>query len=155
MDQNMTGRFIAQKRKENSLTQAQLAEKLGVSNKTISKWECGKCMPDYAIVKLLCQELGITVAEMMDGEAKEDNSIRTFDEDQILNMLERIQSLENQKVTLYGILLIIIGIALLALSQFIGGTSFRNFISGLMLGISIAEMLIGVYIIARSFAPKK
>lgn len=47
MNQLVTGKFITQKRKEKNLTQAQLAEKLGVSNKTVSKWENGKCMPDW------------------------------------------------------------------------------------------------------------
>lgn len=73
MNQLTIGKFIAQKRKEKNLTQEQLSEKLGVSNKTVSKWECGKCMPDYGIVKPLCQELGITVSELMDGEVKDDN----------------------------------------------------------------------------------
>ena len=68
MDQLTTGRFISRKRKSKNLTQEQLAEILGVSNKTISKWETGKCMPDYAIVKNLCETLEITVAELMDGE---------------------------------------------------------------------------------------
>ena len=48
-------------------------------------------MPDYSIVKPLCQELGITITELMDGEIKENNSIRIFDEQQIIDMLERIQ----------------------------------------------------------------
>ena len=68
MNQIATGKFISRKRKEKNLTQEQLAEKLGVSNKTISKWETGKCMPDYSVVKTLCEELEITVAELMDGE---------------------------------------------------------------------------------------
>ena len=94
MNQIMIGRFIAMKRKEKNLTQEQLAEKLGISNKTISKWENGKCMPDYSIVKPLCQELGITITELMDGEVKENNSIRIFDAQQIIDMLEPIQRLE-------------------------------------------------------------
>ena len=51
MDQQNIGKFIAQKRKEQNLTQEQLAQCLGVSNKTVSKWETGKCMPDYSVVK--------------------------------------------------------------------------------------------------------
>lgn len=54
MNQLATGKFISQKRKEKNMTQEQLAEKIGVSNKTISKWETGKCMPDYSVVKSLC-----------------------------------------------------------------------------------------------------
>lgn len=147
----MIGEFIALKRKEKNLTQKQLADHLGVSNKTISKWENGKCMPDYSIVKLLCRELDITVAELMDGEAKEDNSIRVFDEQQMLDMLERIQRLEKQKHFLSGMMLVVMGIAMMALSQFFGGTDFRDFISGLLLGLSVGEMLVGVYIVGRTF----
>ena len=57
MNQLNTGKFILKKRKEKNLTQEQLAERLGVSNKTISKWENGKCMPDYSVIKNLCEEL--------------------------------------------------------------------------------------------------
>ena len=53
MDQSAIGKYIYQKRKAKNLTQTQLAEKLGVSNKTISKWENGKCMPDYSIIENL------------------------------------------------------------------------------------------------------
>lgn len=151
MDQVMVGEFIALKRKEKNLTQKQLADHLGISNKTISKWENGKCMPDYSIVKPLCRELDITVAELMDGEAKEDNSIRVFDEQQMLDMLERIQRLEKQKHFLSGMMLVVMGIAMMALSQFFGGTDFRDFISGVLLGLSVGEMLVWVYIVGRTF----
>lgn len=152
MNQLTTGRFIAQKRKEKNLTQEQLAEKLGISNKTVSKWETGKCMPDYSIVKLLCQELEISIAELMDGETKENGNSNIFDEQQIVAMLERIQRLEKQKQTLFGIILITMGIALLAVSQTFSGTTFKDFISGFMLGLSIGEMLVGIFLIGRSFS---
>lgn len=147
-----TGKFISKKRKEKNLTQEQLAEKLGVSNKTISKWETGKCMPDYGVVKSLCDELGITVAELMDGEETEEKSVRAYDEEQIMDLLRRIQELERQKNLLYGILLIVMGIALQALSHTFGGSNVKDFLSGLLLGISIAEMLVGVYVVGRSMA---
>ena len=51
MNQLVIGKYISLKRKQKNMTQEQLAEKLGVSNKTISKWETGKCMPDYSIIK--------------------------------------------------------------------------------------------------------
>lgn len=76
MDQIAIGRFIAKKRKEQSLTQEQLAGRLGVSNKTISKWETGKCMPDYAVVKSLCEALKVSVSELMDGEEADNQSVR-------------------------------------------------------------------------------
>ena len=51
MNQTAIGSYIAHKRREQNLTQEQLAQQLGVSNKTISKWENGKCMPDYSIIE--------------------------------------------------------------------------------------------------------
>ena len=152
MNQQLTGKFIAHKRKEKNLTQEQLAEKLGVSNKTVSKWETGKSMPDYSVVKILCEELGVTVAELMDGEASEEKSVRTYDEEQIMDLLKRTQDLEKQKNLLYGILLIVMGIALQALSYTLGGSNIKEFFSGLLLGISIAEMLAGVYVVGKNIA---
>ena len=58
---------LQQLRKQKNLTQEQLADKLMVSNKTVSKWERGKCMPDYSVVEALCSELDITVAELLNG----------------------------------------------------------------------------------------
>lgn len=152
MNQLTIGKFISQKRKEKNLTQEQLAEKLGVSNKTISKWETGKCMPDYSVVKKLCEELEITVPELMDGEEAEEKSVRAYDDEQILDLLRRTQELEKQKEMLYGILLIVMGIALQALSHTFGGSNVKDFFSGLLLGVSIAEMLVGVYVLGRSMA---
>ena len=152
MDQQITGKFIAYKRKEKNLTQEQLAEKLGVSNKTVSKWETGKCMPDYAVVKNLCKELEITVAELIDGEAAEEKSVRTYDDEQIVELLKRTQELEKQKNLIYGVLLIVMGIALQALSHTLGGSGVKDFFSGLLLGISIAEMLAGVFVVGKNMA---
>lgn len=149
MNQISIGSFITKKRKEKNLTQAALAERLGVSNKTISKWETGKCMPDYSVIEPLCKELDITVAELLDGEENADNSIRAYDDLQILDLIKRTQALEDQRTSLYGFILIIMGLALLILHYNIGGSDIKDFISGLLLGISIAEMLIGVYVVAR------
>ena len=152
MNQISIGSFITKKRKEKNMTQAALAERLGVSNKTISKWETGKCMPDYSVIEPLCKELDITVAELLDGEEKADNSIRAYDDLQILDLIKRTQALEDQRTSLYGLILIIMGLALLILHYNIGGSDIKDFISGLLLGISIAEMLIGVYVVARGLA---
>ena len=152
MNQQLTGQFIARKRKEKNLTQEQLAEKLGVSNKTISKWETGKCMPDYSVVKTLCEELEITVAELVDGEDAEEKSVRAYDDEQILDLLKRTQELEKQKTMLFGALLVVMGIALQALSHTVGGSALQDFCSGLLLGISIAEMIAGLCVVVKGFA---
>ena len=68
MDQLKTGRFIAQMRKKKGLTQRELAEKLLISDKTVSKWECGNGMPEISLMLPLCETLGITVNELLTGE---------------------------------------------------------------------------------------
>ena len=154
MEQVRTGKFIAKKRKELNLTQEQLAERLGVSNKTISKWETGKCMPDYAVVKSLCEELKISVSELMDGEEADDKSVRVYDDEQILDLLRRTQELERQKVMMTGVILIVMGIALQALSHTLGGSNVKDFFAGLLLGLSIAEILGGIYVIVKGAGRK-
>ena len=153
MDQIAIGKFIAKKRKEQNLTQEQLAERLNISNKTVSKWETGKCMPDYSIVELLCKELNTTLAELMNGE-EDEKSIHTYDNEQVVSMIEKMQDLKNTKTMIIGFILIIMGGVMLALSQTFGGTDFQDFISGLMLGISISEMLLGVFLLGRSLVHK-
>ena len=143
---------LVELRKSRKMTQQELGNELGVTNKTISKWETGKCMPDYSIIKSLCEELEVTVAELMDGEMSEEKSVRTYDDEQILDLLRRTQELEKQKNLLYGIILIVMGIALQALSYAIGGSDFKDFISRLLLGLSIGEMLVGVYVVGKTLA---
>lgn len=67
-------------------------------------------MPDYSIVKSLCEELEVTVAELMDGKISKNNSVCTYDDEQILDLLRRTQELEKQKNMLYGIMLIVMGL---------------------------------------------
>ncbi len=75
MDQTEIGKFIAKCRKEKKLTQAQLAEKLNITDRAVSKWETGKSMPDSSIMLELCEILGITVNELLSGEKIDMESI--------------------------------------------------------------------------------
>ncbi|POP30370.1 XRE family transcriptional regulator [Lactonifactor longoviformis] len=68
MDQNKIGKFIAVRRKEQDMTQMQFAEKLGVTNKAVSKWETGKCLPDAALFEDICILLQISLSELFAGE---------------------------------------------------------------------------------------
>ena len=106
-------------------------------------------MPDYTVIKSLCGELKVTVSELMDAEETEEKSVRVYDDDQILDLLRRTQELEKQKVMLTGVILIVMGIALQALSQSLGGSDVKDFFSGLLLGLSVAEMLAGIYVISK------
>lgn len=87
MNQTAIGSYILKKRREKNLTQEQLAEKLSVSNKTISKWENGKSMPDYSMIEQLCKELSVTLPELMDGEDAAEDSVRVYEDEQILDLL--------------------------------------------------------------------
>ena len=71
MNQENIGSFIASLRKEKGMTQEQLAERLGVNNRSISRWENGNSMPDYAVLPLLAKELGVSVAELVEGKSTE------------------------------------------------------------------------------------
>ena len=97
MDQHNIGLFIASKRREQNLTQEQLAEKIGVSNKTVSKWETGKTMPDYSVVEALCEVLNISVSELIAGKEKEpDTNDSSYEKDMAL-LSYKIEQLENKK----------------------------------------------------------
>ena len=71
MNQEYIGKFIASLRKEKQLTQEQLAERLGINSRSISRWENGTSMPDYAVLPFLAKELGVSVAELIGGTKKE------------------------------------------------------------------------------------
>ena len=68
MDQSKTGKFIAAMRREKSMTQRQLADLIGISDKTVSKWETGKGMPEVSLMLPLCELLEISVNELLSGE---------------------------------------------------------------------------------------
>ena len=91
MDQVKVGKFIAQCRKNKSLTQFQLAEKLNITDRAISKWETGKGMPDSSIMLELCNELDISVNELLSGEfIKMDDYNEKLDQ----NLIEMVKQKE-------------------------------------------------------------
>ncbi len=154
MDQIAIGKLITKKRREQNFTQEQLAERLGVSNKTVSKWETGKCMPDYSIIELLCRELNITLAELLFG-AEDEKSIQAYDNRQVLKMLEEKRKLKNKKLMLIGVVLFFTGIVFLAYSQLIGGTDIQEMLSGFTFGLSFPQMSLGIILVVRSKRVKK
>ena len=117
MNQAAIGSYIARKRKEKNLTQEQLAEHIGASNKTISKWENGKCMPDYSILQKPCNALHVTLPERMDGK----------------------------DATEGGVLLVVLGIACNAMSGMISGSEVQELISVLLVALSVAEISAGIF----------
>ena len=84
MDSNKMGAFIAQVRKERGLTQLELAQKINVTDKAVSKWERGVGFPDIKIIEALAEALGVSVSELMNGERME-NAVRDSESDNISN----------------------------------------------------------------------
>ena len=108
MDLDKIGKFIALNRKNKGLTQEQLAEKLGVTNKTVSRWETGKYMPDLSLLKPLSEELGITLNELLSGEKIEEQKIVENTEKNIINTIDySSKKVENEHKKISIILMIL------------------------------------------------
>ena len=95
MDQISIGRFIAAERKRKGCTQKQLAEKLNISDKTVSKWECGKGFPEVSLLLPLCKELDITVNELLSGARVSEEEYQKKAEENMVNMIKERE--ENKK----------------------------------------------------------
>lgn len=97
MDSKKIGAFIAWNRKAKGLTQEQLGEKLGVSNKTISRWENGNYMPDLSLLEPLSKELDITLNELLAGETVEKEKVIEYSEKNIISTLDySAEKMKNQ-----------------------------------------------------------
>ncbi len=97
MDQNKIGRFIAEKRKQKNMTQEELGEKIGVTNKTVSRGETGRYMPDPDTIPVLCDELGITVNELLCGEKLDENYKEQADEN-VMDVFAVNKSINKRKL---------------------------------------------------------
>lgn len=120
MDQIKTGRFIAESRKELGLTQPQLADALSISDKTVSKWECGKGMPEVSLMLPLCETLHITVNDLLSGTRVAEAGYRKSAEENMMDLLRENQ--ENRKrfvlVILCAAVTIVAVCALVAIAAF-------------------------------------
>lgn len=91
MEQDKIGKFIAICRKEHGMTQVQFAEKLGVTNKAVSKWETGKCLPDAALFDDICVLLDITMNEFFAGEKISDEDIAAKADENLIGVVREYQ----------------------------------------------------------------
>ena len=92
MDSIKIGKFIAEKRKAKNLTQLQLAKRLYVTDRAVSKWECGRSLPDSSIMLELCEVLDISVNELLTGEELE---METYNKQAEENLIQMIKEKEN------------------------------------------------------------
>lgn len=108
MDQERIGKFIAERRKEMKLTQEELAGKLGVNNKTISRWETGKYMPDLSLFPLLSDVLGVSVNDLMSGEIVDKKNYQSKFEKNVTNAVSKVEKKSNVSwYVAYGVALFI------------------------------------------------
>ena len=100
MDQIKIGKFIADCRKTKNLTQMQLAEKLGITDRAISKWETGKSLPDSSIMLELCGTLGITVNDLLSGEVVTMDNYNKNLENNLLEMVKQKEEADKRLLAL-------------------------------------------------------
>ena len=103
MDQGKIGKFILESRKKKKLTQAELADKLGVSEKSISNWENGRNMPDLSLFKPLCETLDISINELMSGEKVSDEEYQEKFEENIINTINYGNKKRSERNKIVGI----------------------------------------------------
>lgn len=122
MDQQKIGRFIAECRKKQGLTQMQLAEKLNITDRAVSKWETGRSLPDSALMMELCEILNITLIDLFSGEVI---SVDNYNEKLEKNLLEMVkQKEESDRRMLHieiamGIICVLIMLVLTAIASFV------------------------------------
>ena len=122
MDQIKIGKFIAECRRKQGLTQMQLAEKLGITDRAVSKWENGRSMPDSAIMLDLCMVLKITVTDLLNGEVVTMDNYKEKYEKNILDMVKQKEEADKSLLLLervIGIFSIIILLGFTFLASFL------------------------------------
>ena len=157
MDQIKIGKFIAECRKNNNLTQMQLAEKLNITDRAISKWENGKAMPDSSIMLELCSELKISVNELLSGEVLEMNNYNERIEQNLIEMIKQKELSDKRLLTMeivIGVLVSLVLFILIFIASFVEMTDWLRiiliitglvpFIIGMLFAIRI-EQTAGYY----------
>lgn len=145
MDQQKIGAFISELRKDGKLTQEQLGEKLGVSQRSISRWETGRNMPDISLLKPLSSELGITVSELIEGERQE-NPVK-IDDESVDNIIEYTVRLRKNNIVFWKdvnfitTVLIILAVVLLGVGVAIQHLTIPLFVLGILVVVFAVRFL--------------
>lgn len=113
MNQEIIGKFIAECRKEKNMTQQELADKLGVTDRAISHWENGRRLPDYSLLKELCDTLSISINELFSGEKISKEDYKTKAEE---NMSKLINDNYSEKKKINWIIAISVAVVYLSIS---------------------------------------
>lgn len=143
MDQIKIGGFIAEERKRKGYTQKIFSEKLGISDKTISKWERGNGFPEVSLLIPLCSELDITVNELLSGERVSEEQYRKKAEENMVNLVKEAQ--ENKKKIILSVMVGILTIlAAVPLFMVAGMFDMRTGVRITFIVIGIVVLIIGI-----------
>ena len=149
MDQIKIGKFIAECRKKVNLTQMQLAEKLGITDKAISKWERGMAMPDSSIMLELCDILNISVNDLLCGEVVTMDNYNKEIENKLIEMLRQKEEADKRLLKLEIVLGIIAILPLIAAVIIAIIIPMEEWKAGLIVGLSLLPLLIATPFTSR------
>ena len=144
MDQIKIGKFIAECRKKNNLTQMQLAEKLNITDRAISKWENGKGMPDSSIMLDLCNELKISVNELLSGEVIQMENYNEKLEQNLIDMVKQKEQSDIKMLRLEIVVGYISSITFLILIFVASYVEMQNWIRILLIAFGIITFAVGM-----------
>ncbi len=142
MDQIKIGKFIAECRKNAKLTQMQLAEKLDITDRAVSKWETGKAMPDSSIMLELCDVLGISVNDLLCGEVVTVDNYNKELESNLLEMIKQKEENDRRLLRMEIVMGIIAILPLLAAVVIVSVVPMEEWLGGLIAGLSLIPLLI-------------
>ena len=145
MDQIKIGKFIADERKTKKYTQRELADKLGISDKTISKWERGNGFPEVSLLLPLCNELNITVNELLSGERLQEVDYKKKAEENMVNLVKEAQE-NKKKIVMSALVATLVIIAAVPLFVIAGAFEMQVWTRALIIGIGIVILVLGIAI---------
>jgi len=149
MDQIKIGKFIAVRRKQANLTQAQLAEKLNITDRAVSKWETGKSLPDCSIMLQLCEILKISVNDLLCGEVVTVDAYNKELENNLLEMIRQKQVADKRLLTLEIFIGMLVSSVLLALVIIASYGKMENLLRVLLIVIGFVQFLAGCFYCLR------
>ncbi len=149
MDIKKIGRFIAENRKKKNMTQAKFGEYLNVSDKAVSKWECGKSLPDSSLFEEISEVLEVSMSELLKGEYIKDENVDKENNKNIISLLSEIEKLKRNE-SLVGALCALSISFITAIYSAIwkpGVKAYEQFFSGFIKAISAGCLVIGILLI--------
>lgn len=149
MDQKKTGSFLRELRKEKQLTQEQLAERFGVTNRSVSRWETGSNMPDLSILVELADFYDVDIRDIIDGERKGEDMNK--EEKERLQLVADYAETEKNTllmrlriISIVGLVSLIAGLTMMVISRD-NNLPIYDYLMGTLMGVAIGALLVAVF----------